>query len=59
VTLQEKPNIFPKGTKENGIMIRDNVGGETKIIPYMGEKEICSLRRNNSLRARDKKFHFG
>jgi hypothetical protein len=59
VTPQERLDIFPKGTKEMGIMIRDNVGGETKMSPYMGEKEIHGLSSSSSLSAREKNGHLG
>jgi hypothetical protein len=59
VTPQERPESFPKCTEEMSIMIRDNVGGETKMSPHMSEKEIHSLSNSSSLSARDKNGHFG
>jgi len=56
---QERLDIFPNCTKEMGIMIIDNIGGETKMIPHMSEKEIHSLSSSSSLSARDKNGHFG
>jgi hypothetical protein len=40
------------------IIIIDNVGGDTKMIPYMGENEIHNFSNNSSLSARDKNIHF-
>ena len=40
-------------------MIKDNVGGESKISPHMSEKEIDSLSSCSSLSERDKNGHFG
>jgi hypothetical protein len=50
VTPEERTKSFPKCTKETGIMVRDNVRGDTK----MSEKEICNLRRSISLSEREK-----
>jgi hypothetical protein len=42
-----------------GIMIIDNIGGETKLIPHMTEKYIHSLSSSSSVSAREKNGHFG
>jgi hypothetical protein len=59
VTPQERLASFFKCIEETGITITDNVGWDTKMSPLMSEKEIRSLRNNNSLSERDKNGHFG